>query len=137
MADSLVTIVCVVAVLAGVVAIFTLVTSRGSWLQVGSGGIDARGHDGPDGGACAPPADEREQDIRQMLGARNARRERRGEQPLDLDEELAMLLRPSVDEGLRDEVRALVEARNRRRARNGLAPLDVDVAIERQLRELN
>ena len=84
-----------------------------------------------------PLVDARDQEIRQMLGARNARRERRGEQPLDLDEELAMLLRPTAGDDVRDEVRAMVEARNRRLERSGMQPLDVDAEIERQLRELN
>src|SRR5687768_16346572 len=99
MGDSLVTVVSIVAVLAGVVAIFTLITSRGTWSDVGSGGLDAA--DGAPPGE--PLIDERDQEIRQMLAARNARRERRGEQPLDLDEELAQLLRPSVDDDVRDE----------------------------------
>ena len=133
MGDSLVTVVSVVAVLAGVVAIFMLVSGRASWSEIGSGGLDTADDDAP----SEPLPDEREQEIRQMLGARSAYRERHGLQPQDLDEELAELLRPDADEGLREELRAIVEARNRRRERNGLPPLDVDAEIDRQLRELN
>ena len=134
MGDSLVTVVSIVAVLAGVVAIFMLVSGRASWSEIGRGGLDTADDDAP----SEPLADEREQEIRQMLGARNARRRRRGMQALDLDEELAQLLQPTADdEGLRDELRAVVEARNRRRERDGLEPLDVDAEIDRQLRELN
>jgi hypothetical protein len=89
------------------------------------------GEDGaPDG-----PAAEREE-IRQMLGARNARRERRGEPPLEVETELAALNRPPVDAALRDEVRALVIAGNTRRVRAGQAPLDVDAEVERRIRDL-
>jgi hypothetical protein len=133
MGDSLVTVVSVVAVLAGVVAIFMLVSGRASWSEIGRGGLDTADGDAP----SEPLLDEREQEIRQMLGARNAYRERHGLEPQDLDEELSMLLRPAADEGLRDELRAVVEARNRRRERDGLPPLDVDAEIDRQLRELN
>jgi hypothetical protein len=133
MGDSLVTVVSIVAVLAGVVAIVMLVTGRVTWAEIGRGGLDTADDDAP----SEPLLDEREQEIRQMLGARNARRRRDGMQALDLDEELAQLMRPTADAGLRDELRAVVEARNRRRERDGLVPLDVDSEIERQLRELN
>jgi len=134
MQDNLLSVVFVVAILAGAVAIFLLVSSGRVFGEVGEGGLDARD------GALGPDADEpgeREQDIRQMLAARNAQRERRGVEPLDLDEELAQLLRPPADDALRDEVRELVLARNHRRERDGLRPLDVDDEIERRLRELN
>ncbi|MEY2512649.1 MAG: hypothetical protein QOJ89_7 [bacterium] len=133
MGDSLVTVVSIVAVLAGVVAIVMLVSGRASWSQIGRGGLDTADDDPP----SEPLLDEREQEIRQMHDAANARRERRGVRALDLDEELAELLHPAADEGLRDELRAVIEARNRRRERSGLAPLDVESEIERQLRELN
>jgi hypothetical protein len=90
----------------------------------------------------APPAahsdPEAQEEIRQMLEAKSARREARGEAPLDIDAELASLSSPSAhaDPGLREEVRQLVEARNERRMRQGKAPLDVDAEVERQLREL-
>ncbi|MEA2190370.1 MAG: hypothetical protein QOI73_491 [Solirubrobacteraceae bacterium] len=71
-----------------------------------------------------------------MLGARNRRRELRGEQPLDPAAELAALSRELGGDGLRDEVRAVVDARNRRRVRAGLEPLDVETQIDRELREL-
>jgi Spy/CpxP family protein refolding chaperone len=133
MQNSLVTIIAAVSVLAAVVAVFTSVASGRVYRDVGRGGLDTT--DGER--SSASPADEREQEIRQMLAARDARRDRRGEQPLDLDAEFAALLRAEAADGLRGEVRALVEARNRRRERNGLAPLDVAAEIERQLHELN
>ena len=78
---------------------------------------------------------ERDAEIRQMLGARNARAAARGEAELDIEDELARLTAPAVDPGLREEVRELVVARNRRREARGEAPLDVEAEVERQLRE--
>ena len=79
-----------------------------------------------------------EKEIRQMLEAKSARREARGQAPLDVEAELAALTRPAGarDEALREEVRQLVVARNERRQRQGKAPLDVESEVERQLRDL-
>jgi hypothetical protein len=71
-----------------------------------------------------------------MLGARNARRVARGEQPLDVEAELDRLRRPAADPALEAEVRSLVEAKNARRARQGKEPLDVEAEVQRQLRDL-
>jgi hypothetical protein len=81
---------------------------------------------------------EAREEIRQMLEAKSARRQARGEAPLDVDAELAALMRgsPQHDPALRDEVRQLVIARNERRRRQGMEPLDVEAEIERQLRAL-
>jgi hypothetical protein len=78
------------------------------------------------------------EEIRQMLEAKSARREARGEAPLDIDAEMTDLLRPAVtvDDSLREEVRQLVVARNERRMRQGQEPLDVETEIDRQLRDL-
>lgn len=80
-----------------------------------------------------------------MIDARNQRRIRRGDSPLDVDAEVARLLaldpeadpgRPaSADAALREEVRGLVLARNRRREAKGQPPLDVEAEIDRQLRD--
>jgi hypothetical protein len=78
------------------------------------------------------------EEIRQMLEAKSARREARGEEPLDIEAEMAELLRPAVtvDESLREEVRQLVVARNERRMRQGQEALDVETEVDRQLRDL-
>jgi hypothetical protein len=106
------------------------------------------------GGPAAAGAQEgdREQEIRQMLQARNERRRRRGEAECDIESELARLLRagaadpPGVggstageppDAELVAEIRQLVIARNHRRARRGEAPLDVEAEIARQIARLN
>ena len=76
-------------------------------------------------------------EIRQLLEAKSARREARGEPPLDVDAEVAALTQPQgQDEALRDEVRQLVIARNERRVRRGEEPLDVEAEVDRQLRDL-
>ena len=87
---------------------------------------------------AAPQSAEAREEIRQMLEAKSARREARGELPLDVEAELAQLTRVSAaeDPGLREEVRQLVIARNERRARQGREPLDVEAEVERELREL-
>ena len=73
-----------------------------------------------------------------MLEAKSARRQARGEGPLDVDAELVCLTRGPAyaDAGLREEVRQLVIARNQRRSRKGQEPLDVEAEVERQLRSL-
>jgi hypothetical protein len=91
----------------------------------------------PRAGSAAADA-EAQEELRQLLEAKSARRQRRGEAPLDVDAEMTALSRPATprDAALRDEVRQLVLARNERRARQGKAPLDVEAEIERQLSEL-
>ena len=91
------------------------------------------------------PVDRRQQEaeVRQMVEARSYRRQRRGEEALDVDAEVERLLNPpepapapGVDRALREEVRQLVVARNERRMRKGQPPLDVEEEIERQLSDL-
>ncbi|HLM10147.1 MAG TPA: hypothetical protein VK307_10575 [Thermoleophilaceae bacterium] len=74
-------------------------------------------------------------EIRQMLEAKSARRVKRGGEPLDVEAEMRVL-QTTHDPALRDEVRQLVIARNERRVRQGREPLDVDAEVERQLRSL-
>jgi len=87
---------------------------------------------------------ERELEIRQMLEARNARRIRNGDAPLDIDAELARLTPVAgtasavTEEGPESaeqelEIRQMLEARNARRIRNGGAPLDIDAELARLL----
>lgn len=128
MEGALLIVVIVVTFACALIAIFTLAGSGKTYGQIGSGGM--RADDAPETAA------ERDEEIRQMVEARNARRERRGEPPLDVDAELAALSGQTVDEGLRDEVRQLVVARNVRRTRKGEPPLDVESEVDRQLREL-
>jgi hypothetical protein len=74
-----------------------------------------------------------------MLEARNERRARRGQPPVDIEAELSALVREPAavaDPALVAEVRQLVVARNERRVRMGKEPLDVEAEVARQLREL-
>ncbi len=88
------------------------------------------------GGAAART--EAQEEVRQMLEAKSARREARGEPPLDVDAEVAALSSPPTahDAALRAEVRQLVVARNERRQRRGEQPLDVETEVQRSLDEL-
>ena len=75
-----------------------------------------------------------------MLEAKAYRQRERGEQPLDIDEEMRKINTPSIDASadpaLIEEVRQLVVARNARRLRQGKEPLDVEAEIARQLEDL-
>jgi hypothetical protein len=127
-------IVCGVAALA---ALALLIRSGKTWEEHGKRGLllDRDLPRGPVHGSAAATA-ERDAEIRAMLEARNARRARRGESPVDVEQELARLTgAPQIDSALRAEIRDLVLARNHRRARAGKPPLDVDAEIEREIRE--
>jgi hypothetical protein len=126
-----------------------MVVTRGTdnmYDHIGAGGFSREG-DAPSGALTTPvdsPAAhaEREEEIRQMLGARSERLVRRGEPPLDIEAELARLLAPAGgsrehDPGLVEEVRQLVVARNERRARQGLEPQDVEAQVAQTLAELD
>jgi hypothetical protein len=93
MEEAFGTIVWVVAVVGAIVAVYTLVGTGRSYREIGGGGL-VRDRDDPGGGEAAGTtgtASERDEEIRQMLEARNVRRERRGEAPLDVEAEIAAL----------------------------------------------
>ena len=124
--------------ISAVVAVITLFARGKAYDEIGRGGIgDDReiGSTSPQGGSV--DLGERDDEIRQMLGARNARAVARGEAEVDVEDELARLTAPAVDPALRDEVRDLVIARNARREARGEPPLDVEAEVERQLREFS
>jgi hypothetical protein len=108
--------------------------------QIGRGGLSINEDmgDGPrrSGGGGAIDLGERDEEIRQMLRARNARRAETGGEVVDVEEELARLVAPTIDAALREEIRELVVARNHRRMARGKEPLDVDAEVERQISEL-
>ncbi len=130
---TVVFIVCGVAI---VLAVIALVSSGRTWSEYGKGGLVMDRDTARPSPAPVAPA-ERDAEIREMLAARNARRVRRGEAPLDVEAEFARLTAPAtgqdVDPSLREEVRQLVEARNHRRVRAGKPPLDVEAEVEREL----
>jgi hypothetical protein len=134
--DAFLIVVIGVSLLALVAAVIALATSGGSYDRIGRGGLSI-GDDRPEPSrAPAPPvsAAERDAEIRQYLEARNARREARGEPPLDVEAELRELTAPAADPELATEVRQLVEARNARRIARGQPPLDVEAEVSKRLR---
>ncbi len=126
-----------VSLLALVIAFGALIASRKTWEDFGKGRLSMdRGESrDPHRGSGASMV-ERDEEIRQLLEGRNARRIRRGEAAMDVEQELARLTAPAVDPALREELRELVMARNHRRARAGKPPLDVEAEIQREISEL-
>jgi hypothetical protein len=136
--SGLAVVVIGVSILGIIGAVVAFVGSGKLYEQVGKGdfALDREpAGGGPAPGSAAARA-EAEAEIRQFVEAKSARREARGEPPLDIDAEVAALTRtPTVDDALRDEVRQLVIARNERRIRRGEEPLDVEAEVDRQLRD--
>jgi hypothetical protein len=128
------TVIIVVAVVAVVLAAFSYWGSGRVYGSIGESDLVMS----RETATAAPDSAEAREEIRQMLEAKSARRQARGEEPLDVDAELDALTRdvPRDDPALREEVRQLVIARNERRMRKGEEPLDVDAEVERQLRSL-
>ena len=130
----------VVAVLGAVVAALSFLRSGGVYEELGRGGLslDEPGlRKDPQPGSRAWQA-EADMELRQLLEAKAARAEARGEEPIDVETELARLTERGpapADPGLRAEVRDMVIASNERRARRGQPLLDVEAEIERRLRD--
>ncbi len=120
MQDALPIVVVAVVIVAGFVAIATLVLSRGSYDHIGRSDMTF------DRDVAADPF--RDEEIRQLLEATNARRAAHGRPPLDLTS-----LNGPPDDELRAEIRAFVESRNARRIARGQPPLDVESEVERRL----
>ena len=127
-------ILIVVSLLAVLAAAVSYWGSGGIYSKLGSSDLEMRREE-----PAATPAEANEE-IRQMLEAKSQRRVARGEEPLDVEAELAELTSGAPggdDPALREEVRQLVIARNARRLRQGKEPLDVEAEIDRQLRDLS
>jgi len=137
MQEALGIVIFVVVGVGAVLAIASLFGRSRLYDDIGRGGLSI-GEDRDSRPAAPVSAAEREDDIRQMLEARNARRAAHGQPAVDVEAELAELTRPSAarDPEILEEVRTLVEARNARRIARGKEPLDVEAEIERQLRDL-
>ena len=125
-------ILVVVVIISAIVAVLSLRGER--YDHIGRGGLfedEPRRRDAP------VPQAVVDEEVRQMLDARNVRRVARGQEPLDVDAEIRRLSGPaSADPALEAEVRQLVEARNARRARRGQEPLDVEAEVRRQIDDL-
>jgi hypothetical protein len=138
------TVVWVVSGVGVVGAVVGLMLNRRTWDQYGSGHL-VLDSEQPDSRRSCPSVDlaERDEEVHQMLEARNARRRRRGEDEIDVEQEMRRLTAPApgvtaaVDAELREEIRDMAIARNHRRARRGEPALDVDAEVERQIAELS
>jgi hypothetical protein len=129
-----------------IVALIILFASESGYERIGRGAFSLDAPDRPTTGPApgSPAADaEARAEIRQLVEAKSARREARGEDPLDVEAEIDALTGRGAQSGgsgadpaLREEVRQLVVARNERRARQGKPPLDVEAEVDRELREL-
>jgi hypothetical protein len=95
-----------------VIAFVALIASRNTWEDFGKGRFVMDRDQ-------APPS-----------------RARRGEAPIDVEQEITRLTAPAVDPELREEIRQLVVARNHRRVRAGKPPLDVEAEIESEITAL-
>ena len=129
-------VVCLLAVVAAAISYWG---SGNIYKGLGKTGGLSMDEDMPQTSAPSPAGGaEAREEIRQLLEAKSARREARGQAPLDVDAELEALTSAPVaaDPGLREEVRQLVEARNDRRRRQGKPPLDVEAEVDRELRDL-
>lgn len=112
-------------------AVASLFIKTRTYDQIGEGGFFEE-EEGP----AKESAGAVDEEIRQLLRARNARHAATGGEVVDVEAELQRLKAPARDPALEAEVRELVIARNARRARRGQEPLDVEAEVERQLREL-
>ena len=92
------TVIWVVCIAAALIGVLALLSSRRTWddyrkdhLLLDSDGRPAQRSQG------AASLGERDAEIRQMLEARNARRVRQGQEPLDVEAEVARRLRDLAD----------------------------------------
>jgi hypothetical protein len=133
--------------IAAPIAGFLFHRSASAWSSFGKGPFAINSEVLPSPRGAPAPLDPAMQaaEVRQMLEAKSARRQQRGEPALDVDAEAERLLttdeekprgEEAIDAELRAEVRQLVVARNERRMREGRQPLDVEAETERQLADL-
>lgn len=135
-------VIIIVVLVAIPIAAIAFAGAGAVYREIGKGAF-AMDHDQPQ---SSPGLDsrvgraEQQAEIRQMLEAKAYRQRERGEQPLDVDEEMRRIQTPKVDvradPALVEEVRQLVVARNQRRLRQGKDPLDVEAEIAKQIGDL-
>lgn len=114
-------------------ALGSLFLRKSTYEQIGAGGFFKE----EVGGTSEPASDPfRDEEIRQMLTARNARHELTGGDIVDVEDELARLTAPALDPALEAEIREFVVKRNERRMARGQEPLDVEAEVARRLAEL-
>lgn len=146
----------VVAAIAFLIAMVTigLLARSSPYDRIGSGRSAPLAADTADPPAGSEAAQRlREVEMRQMLQARNDRRARAGQAPVDVEQELQRLVGGTVQAGGEDraedhaaighdpelvqEMRQLATARSRRRVQRGEPPLDIEQEVRRALAELD
>ena len=140
MQGAFATVVFVVSAVGVVGAVVGLLLNRRTWDQYGKDHLlfdSEQPHVRPS--SSAVDIVERDEEVRQMLEARNARLRRRGKAEIDVEREMRRLTAPTpaIDAELREEIRQMVIARNHRRARRGEPALDIDAEGRRQIAELS
>ena len=121
--------------IAVVIGIGTLFLRKSTYEQIGEGGFFK---EDPKARAVAAENDPfRDEEIRQMLTARNARHTLSGGAIVDVEDELARLTAPAVDAELVAEIREFVVKRNERRIARGQEPVDVEAEVARRVAELS
>jgi hypothetical protein len=119
-----------------VFALGSLFLRKSTYEQIGAGGFfkeDPAARPAPGG---TVDVTERDEEIRQLLRARNSRHTASGREVVDVEDELARLTAPAMDAALVEEIREFVVKRNERRIAKGLQPLDVDAEVARRIEEL-
>ena len=136
-------VIIIVVLIAVPIATIAFAGAGAVYREIGKG-MFAMDHENPRAGPSLESKAGRaaqQAEIRQMLQAKAYRQRERGEEPLDVDEEMRRIQTPKVDvradPALVEEVRQLVLARNARRLRQGKEPLDVEEEIARQIRDLD
>ena len=134
--DAFAYVLFAVVVIGGLAAVWALLGTGKLYEKIGKDGLFR--DEAAAGRQSAPPeaAGVREEEIRQLLSARNELRSHHGGEQVDIEAELAALTRPAVDPELEAEVRDFVESRNARRVAKGQEPLDVEAEVQRRLRSL-
>ena len=136
MEDAFTYVIFAVVILGGIGAVWALVGTGKLYEKIGKDGLY---RDEAGAARQAPPpeaAGVREEEIRQLLSARNELRSHHGGEQVDVEAELAALMRPAVDPELEAEVRDFVERRNARRIAKGQEPLDVESEVARRLGDI-
>jgi hypothetical protein len=135
-------VILIVTLVVAPIAAIAFAGAGAVYREIGKGTFAMDRDDGSKSSSLSSAAARAEQqmELRQMLEAKAYRQRQRGEEPIDIDAEMARLNGPAaptrVDPALVEEVRQLVIARNARRVRRGEEPLDVGTEVERQLGEL-
>ncbi len=118
------------------VALGTLFLRKATYEQIGAGGFFKEDPAAARAAGAAESDPFRDEEIRQMLTARNARHTLNGGEIVDVEVELARLTAPAVDAELVAEIREFVVKRNERRISRGQEPLDVEAEVARRVAEL-